>query len=155
MKNRKAFNFYRSYYEVAMELPLEERALFLTALLQKQFEDIEPSLEGMVKFAYLSQKHSINSQVEGFKNKKGIDPSEPPSEGGNEPPYEPPSKGDNEPPSVQEKEKVKEKGKVKEKEKSSIRSSARVGELDIFDLDFTSTEANDLADKFLKEKYNV
>jgi len=74
MKNRKAFSFYRSYYDVAVGLPVEDRLPFLMAILDKQFLDIEPQLEGLALLLYNSQKHSINAQVEGYKNKKGITP---------------------------------------------------------------------------------
>ena len=95
---RKAFNFYRSYYDVAKELSKKDREEFLMALLQKQFEGIEPKLEGMAKFAYLSQQHSIDSQVKGYedKTKEKLTPIEGGSVGGTE--------GG----SVQEKEKEKE-----------------------------------------------
>lgn len=66
---RKGFNFYRSYYEVAKELNSKDREKFLWALLQRQFEGIEPDLDGMSRFAYLSQKHSIDSQVAGYEAK--------------------------------------------------------------------------------------
>ena len=99
---RKAFNFYRSYYDVAKELSKKDREEFLMAILQKQFEGIEPKLEGMAKFAYLSQQHSIDSQVKGYedKTKEKLTPIEGGSVGGIE--------GG----SVQEKEKGKEKGEV-------------------------------------------
>ena len=70
MKNRKAFNFYRSYYDVAVALPKEDRLPFLMAILDKQFLDVEPQLEGLALLLYNSQKHSINAQVEGYKHKK-------------------------------------------------------------------------------------
>ena len=67
---RKGFNFYRSYFEVSMELKDSEFIEFIKALLQKQFNGIEPTnLKGMAKFAYLSQKHSIDSQVKGYEDK--------------------------------------------------------------------------------------
>lgn len=97
---RKAFNFYRSYYEVAMELKDAEFIAFIKALLQKQFDGIEPSdLKGMAKFAYLGQKFSIDSQVLGYetKTKEKLTPTEGGSIGGNVGA------------SVQEKEKGKEK----------------------------------------------
>jgi hypothetical protein len=101
MKNRKAFNFYRSYYEVAKKLSVEDGHSFLMAILDKQFEDIEPKLDGIVDILYTSQKHSIDSQVEGYKSKiKSLQtPTQPPSI----PPTQPPSI----PPSVQEKEQEK------------------------------------------------
>jgi hypothetical protein len=68
---RKAFNFYRSYYEVAKELKETDRAKFLWAILQRQFEGIEPNIEGIAKLAYISQQHSIESQVIGYEHKTG------------------------------------------------------------------------------------
>ena len=107
MKNRKAFNFYRSYYDVVVELPDEQKIQFLMAILNKQFLDIEPQVDGLVGLLYKSQKHSIDKQVDGYKSKMKI---KTPTEG----PYLDPT----EPPSVQEKEKgeEKEKGQVQEKE---------------------------------------
>jgi hypothetical protein len=108
-KNREAFNFYRSYFSVYMELNNEEKVLFMDALLNKQFKGVEPELNGIVKFAYLSQKHSINKQVEGWESKTktvlsevNLTPNEDPTEGG--------CKGGSQGPCLQEKE--KEKGKV-------------------------------------------
>ena len=67
MKNRKAFNFYRSYYDLLVELPEEQKLPFLMAILDKQFLDLEPKLEGLAALLYRTQKHSIDRQVEGFK----------------------------------------------------------------------------------------
>ena len=102
---RKAFNFYRSYYDVAKELSKKEREEFIWALLQKQFEGIEPELSGMAKFAYLSQQHSIDAQVVGYetKTKEKLTPTQGGSVGG--------TQGGSIGPSVQEKEKEKEKEK--------------------------------------------
>jgi hypothetical protein len=65
---RKAFNFYKSYYDVVLELPEIDRLPFLMAILTMQFEGIEPNnLSGVAKIAFLGQKHSIIKQIEGFK----------------------------------------------------------------------------------------
>lgn len=74
MSKREAFNFYRSYYDVFKLLSTQkEKAEFITALLERQFEGIEPTnLKGQVLFAYTSQQHSINKQVKGWEDKKGI-----------------------------------------------------------------------------------
>jgi len=114
MSQRKAFNLYRSYYEVAKELNEKDRGQFLWSLLQKQFEGIEPNLEGMAKFAYISQKHSIDAQVKGWEDKTGhqLSPTEPPAEGGEKPPTEPPYQQEKEKEKGQEKGKEKEKGEV-------------------------------------------
>lgn len=80
MEERKHFKFYRSYYEVAQELPPEEGYHFLMAIFQKQFCDKEPDLKGMAKFAYISQKHSIEAQVKGYKDRQlRSDPAKAPS----------------------------------------------------------------------------
>ncbi len=104
---RKAINFFRSYFEVAKELNDKDRLAFYDALLNKQFENIEPNLKGMANFAYISQKHSIDAQVKGYFDKtkdEQFNPTQPPKVAPNEPPYLQ-EKG-------QEKEKEQEKGEV-------------------------------------------
>ena len=72
MSQRKAFNFYLSFFEVFEELPNDkEKLAFIKALLNKQFYGEEPNLSGIAKFAYISQKQVINQQVEGWENKTG------------------------------------------------------------------------------------
>lgn len=73
LTKRKSFSFYRSYYDVFNELPKEDKLKFIEALLDKQFLDIDPvNLEGMVKFAYISQMDSIEKQVNGYCDKTKI-----------------------------------------------------------------------------------
>jgi uncharacterized phage protein (TIGR02220 family) len=100
---RKAFNFFRSYWEVANELNDKDRLAFYDAIMKRQFTGVESELEGITRFAYLSQKFSIDSQVQGYIDKTK-DPLMTPTEGG--------IKGGVQGPSVQEK--GKEKGKEKE-----------------------------------------
>jgi hypothetical protein len=85
---RKGFNFYRSYYDVAKELSESDRLKFLWAVIQKQFEGIEPSLKGQSNFAYISQKHSIDAQVFGYetKTKLKLTPTQPPCQVPTQPP---------------------------------------------------------------------
>lgn len=71
MNQRKAFNFYRSYYDVLKELPLTDQLPFLMAILERQFDGKEPILFGQAKLAYISQKHNIDAQVLGFETKTG------------------------------------------------------------------------------------
>lgn len=101
---RKTFNFYRSYWDVANELNDKDRLAFYDALMKRQFTGIETDLDGMVKFAYLSQKHSIDRQIEGYENKTK-QPLHDPTVGGGQ--------GGSVAPSVQLKEKEKEKEKEK------------------------------------------
>ena len=66
---RLLFKFYLSYFEVAQELNDKDRLTFYDALIKRQFTGCEPKLNGMVKFAYISQKHSIDKQVKGWEDK--------------------------------------------------------------------------------------
>jgi hypothetical protein len=67
-KNRTQFKFYKSYYELAKEIDNDkDRAEYLMAICEYQFTGIQPELKGMTKFAFLSQKHSLEKQVVGFK----------------------------------------------------------------------------------------
>jgi hypothetical protein len=142
MKNRKAFNFYRSYYEVAKKLSVEDGHSFLMAILNKQFEDLEPKLDGIVDILYTSQKHSIDSQVEGYKSKiKSLQaPSLPPSE--------PPSLAPPEPPSLQEQGQGQGQGQEEEKGQAQEKEQAQDQEKDI-NIDI---EADKILKK-LQEKY--
>lgn len=99
---RKGFKFYRSYYDVASELNDKDRLAFYDALLKRQFSGVESELTGLAKFAYISQKHSIDAQVKGYEDKTNT-PLVDPTQGG--------MQGGTEPPIVQEKEKEEEKEK--------------------------------------------
>lgn len=105
---RKAFNFYRSYYDIFNKLKDDKDKLsFISALLDKQFLDVEPeNLSMLVDLVWVAQYDSIDQQVKGYKSKT-LDPMQ----GGVQPPAAPPSVGVENPPSVQE------EGKGKEKEK--------------------------------------
>lgn len=99
-----------------MELNDVEFVAFIKALLKKQFEGKEPTdLKGMSKFAYLSQKFSIDKQVFGFETKTGtiLHPTQDPTQD--------PMADPTQDPTVQEKE--KEKGKEKEKEEREEKPS--------------------------------
>jgi uncharacterized phage protein (TIGR02220 family) len=79
------FKFYKSYFDIAQELDTKDRLAFYDALLNKQFLDIEPDLKGLAKFAYISQKHNIDKQIKGWKDKMNIatiDPITDPMQGG-------------------------------------------------------------------------
>ncbi len=106
MSNRKAFNFFRSYYEVANELTDKDRLAFYDALMLEQFTGRKSELKGMAKFAYISQQHSIDSQINGFNQrlKRGDISLEPLSS-------LPPMAGDTLPPKAQEEGEEEEKGK--------------------------------------------
>ena len=101
---RKGFNFYRSYYDVFNELSEKDKLVFINALLDKQFLDIDPeNLTGMVKFAWISQYNSIDQQVKGYKSK-----SKDPMQGGRQGGRQGGSVRGKITPTLQEKEKEKE-----------------------------------------------
>lgn len=113
--NRKAFNFYKSYFDVYNHLKSDkDKVAFIDALLNKQFYNIEPKLDGMAEFAYVSQKQIIDQQVKGWidKTKSESDPTQGLADH--------PTEGGFDTPTLQEKEKEKEKEQeeVKEKEKA-------------------------------------
>lgn len=104
--DRKAFKFYRSYYDVALELPDKDRLEFLMALLEIQFTGSHRQLKGMSKFAFISQKHSIDAQIEGYLTKTGA--TLPPTQG------------------ASQQEKEKEQVQEKEQEKYNADKSATI-----------------------------
>jgi hypothetical protein len=114
LTKRKAFNFFRSYYDVYNELENDsDKLAFINALLDRQFMGIKPTnLTGMAKFAYISQTNSIDSQVKGYEDKTKIilNPIDTP--------IDTPTVGGRYTPTVQEKEKekVKEEYILEEKE---------------------------------------
>ena len=67
-KKRLLFKFYRSYFDVACELSDKDRLAFYDAIMQKEFLGVEPNLKGSARFAYISQKHSIDAQVKGWED---------------------------------------------------------------------------------------
>ena len=107
MEKRKAFNFYRSYYDVAKELPENERSEFTWAIINAQFTGkiIEPKSK-LAKLVFAGIRHSIEKQLEGYKHGlKG--PKKGPSKGRVKGPNQEPL------PQVQVQEKEQEKEKVK------------------------------------------
>lgn len=144
MKERKAFNFYRSFYDVFKELENEtDKVKFITALCEKQFLGKEPdNLTGISKLAYLSQHQVINQQVLGWEMKTGVKLSDP-TQGG--------SVGGTQGGSVQEK--GEEKGEEKEKVQQGI---AETESETIFFNNITYPKAHiHLCGKFMKQQNSV
>jgi hypothetical protein len=108
MENRKAFNFYRSYYETGLLLDNEDRIEYYDAILHYQFtgEKKEPKRE-KARLLFRGQIHSLDKQVIGYS--KGIEtyPNGNPTKGSNKGKYKGAYK--------QEKEQDKEKDKVQVK----------------------------------------
>ena len=106
MENRKAFNFYRSYYETGLLLDNEDRIEYYDAILHYQFtgEKKEPKRE-KARLLFRGQIHSLDKQVIGYS--KGIEtyPNGNPTKGSNKGKYKGAYK--------QEKEQEKDKVQVK------------------------------------------
>ena len=137
---RKAFNFYRSYWEVANELNANDRLAFYDALLTRQFTGKEIELKGLVKFAYLSQKHSIDKQIKGYEDKTKNtlnDPIEDPTQGG--------TQGGTVHPTVQEKEKGKEEDKYIYRSFKHL--SISIDEFNKLCIDYTKHQIEDILDQ--------
>ena len=108
---KKAFNFYRSYYETSLLLQKEDKAEFLEAILHYQFtgELIEPN-SPMALLAFRGQIHSLRKQVIGYEMGKNTYPNGNPTKGK----YKGEYKGSHKEEQEQEKEQEKEKEKEKE-----------------------------------------
>jgi hypothetical protein len=136
LKERKGFNFYRSYFDVFNMLQTDKDKLdYITAILERQFEGNEPELDGMSLLAYVSQKHSVDKQIEGFINQqRKKDPSIPPYQD----PTQPPSYVSNdsvmttEDPSIPPYQQEKEKEKEKEEEKEQVQEKDENELLELF-----------------------
>lgn len=126
---RLVFKFYKSYFDTAKLLDDKNRLAFYDALLEKQFNFIEPTLSGLAELVYVSQKHNIDSQVNGWLEKiKSM---------GIAPPALPPIA----PPALQLEKKYKEEEEeIKEKKKPIKKAVA---------LDF-SFVANNFSECFMK-----
>ena len=102
-KERTAFNFYRSYYEVFELLPQKDKLEFIESLLKAQFTgEIEEPESKLAKLTFKGQLHSITKQIKGFQKGKLTYPTGNPTKGkhkGND-------KGNHKEVQVQEKEKV-------------------------------------------------
>jgi len=111
-QQRKACNFYRSYWEIAKEIedPIE-RCAYYDAVLTYEFTGEKIPLTGISKFAFISQAHSLDKQVLGYKTGKTTPPPTPPRV------EDPIPLGANE---TQEKEQVQEEVQVQVKEEKSI-----------------------------------
>ena len=128
LTKRKAFNFFRSYYDVYNELSDKDKLSFMDALLDRQFLGIKPTkLSGIAKFAYISQTNSIDSQVKGYetktKSKLGVSKE---IEGVNHTP----TVGGKHAPTVQVEEEVQVQEEEKEKTKDGLTPIQKVLDFD-------------------------
>lgn len=141
---RKAFNFYRSYYDILPKIKKDEDKLaYLLAILDRQFLGIEPSLEGDADFAYTSQLHSINKSVEGWENKtktKLASACQGPTEGPCQGPTEGPTEGPCQDPWQQGEEEEEGKGEGQGQGQGQGQEQEQVMQKSILFPDYHSTE---------------
>lgn len=138
MKERKAHNFYRSYYELAEDLNDEQRGQYYHAIFKMQFEgEIEEPSDPMARLAFKGQLFTLRSQLEGFQHVQ----KRPTPKGGLGAPSQGGSKAPSQQVQVQEqgKEKVKEEPKGIEYRKNEF--SQKI--LPHIDKEFTREDAND------------
>ena len=109
---KKAFNFYRSYYETSLLLQKEDKAEFLEAILHYQFtgELIEPN-SPMALLAFRGQIHSLRKQVIGYEMGKNTYPNGNPTKGKYKGEYKGEYKGSHKEEQEQEEEEEEEEGK--------------------------------------------
>ena len=141
LTKRKAFKFFRSYYDVFNELSDKNKLQFISALLHKQFRNEEPkNLTGIARLAYISQLNNIESQIKGYQAITGHILEDAPSE----PPMQPP----NEPPMQQVK--VKEEEQVKEKDKGKGAKQKRFAKptlQELIDYFFEKVQSMEIAER--------
>lgn len=79
MDERKAFSFYRSYYEAAKDLPTkEDQADFLMAICSYIFDGVDPEIQGVASAMFKLAKPNLDTsvkranagQIGGSNNKK-------------------------------------------------------------------------------------
>lgn len=60
---RKAFSFYRSYYEASKDLPREEQADFLMGICAYIFDGVEPDLQGVASAMFKLAKPTLDTSI--------------------------------------------------------------------------------------------
>ena len=60
---RKAFSFYRSYYEASKDLPREAQADFLMAICAYMFDGVEPDLQGVASAMFKLAKPTLDTSI--------------------------------------------------------------------------------------------
>ena len=117
MENRKAFNFYRSYYETGLLLDNEDRIEYYDAILHYQFtgEKKEPKRE-KARLLFRGQIHSLDKQVIGYNKGLATYPNGNPTKGQHKGNH----KGSHKEVQEKEQEQVEVKEKVKEEDKIDL-----------------------------------
>ena len=127
---KKAFNFYRSYYETSLLLQKEDKAEFLEAILHYQFtgELIEPK-SPMALLAFRGQIHSLRKQVIGYEMGKNTYPNGNPTKGKYKGKYKGEYKGSHKEEQEKEQEQEQEKEKRRrERDRARARGKDEKGE---------------------------
>jgi len=117
---RKGFNFYRSFLDVAIELPAKYRGEFLFAICDLQLNGNSPDFSkspAILKMAWASVKHSLEKQLTGYNTATN---EHLPYEGAKEGSSEGYAEGTKHQEQEQEQEEYKSKSKRTSKKKDSL-----------------------------------
>ena len=142
--DRKAFNFYKSYYDVFKQLNDKEKLEFIKELLavnfiEKPIEDVNPKSFNL-KLAFSAIKHSLESSIYGVFTKAKVDYNSYPWQGG--------GKG------VSKGGDLQEKVEEKEKEKEKVEEKVTIPDFDTF-LNYAKENKPKVCKEHLKTKYNA
>lgn len=120
--SRKAFNFFRSYYDVAKEIPEKYRGKFLMAVCDYEFSGIIPDFSDspkVLKLAWVSIFHSLEKQLSGYNSATSLPtPQEGSIEGSLKGSTKESTKQEKEKEEVKEKEQLESKSKREKKPKA-------------------------------------
>jgi hypothetical protein len=135
---KKAYNFYRSYYDVLNFLDDERyvklsKAINAVMFFDAHIDDVEFN-DPMLDLSWASLKHSLRQSIDGYLSKNKIEynqilktPAEAPWQGGCTPPAEAPSQAPCQQGEEEGQEKGKEKGKEKGQGKGELTHSGKGG----------------------------
>ena len=75
-KERKKFNFMRSFYEAVEKMPKKERPQMYEAIIKYSFDDnFEPNFTGNMAIVWILIKPILDKNYQQFKNGSGNKPN--------------------------------------------------------------------------------
>lgn len=148
---KKAINYYASFYEVSKELNQKQfydfnTAIFSVMFYERHIDDITFD-DKLLSIAWLSIKHSLKASIDGFCSKQGIDYDATLSKGV--------SKGVDKGLTNNVKDNVKEKEKDKDKDKEKIEAFVpNAASIDAVNCVYPNCDIDSLIDDFKDQARN-